>query len=109
MRFLALIGLCVLSYRQLPGQMVRAAGAGYIGIGMQEVDSERAKALKLHDESGVEITVVEQESPADKAGLKSGDVMLRFNGQKVEGMEQFSRMVRETPAGREVKIDIVRR
>jgi serine protease Do len=108
MRFLVLIGLCALSYWQLPGQMIRAGAGSYIGVGMLEVDSERAKALKLHDTSGLEITVVEQDSPADKAGLKSGDVILRYNGQKVEGTDQFSRMVRETPAGREVKFDIVR-
>jgi serine protease Do len=40
--------------------------------------------------------------------LKVGDVVLRYNGQRVEGMEQFSRLVRETPPGREVKVDIYR-
>jgi serine protease Do len=40
--------------------------------------------------------------------LKVGDVVQRYNGQRVEGMQQFARMVHETPAGREVKIDISR-
>src|SRR5262249_49331580 len=66
------------------------------------------KSLKLPDEAGVEITRVEGDSPADKAGLKSGDVVWQYNGQRVEGMEQFSRMVRETPVGREVKLGIYR-
>ena len=101
MRFAILIGLAgMLSFAQTRGS--------YIGVMMQEVDSERAKALKLHEEGGVEITLVEQDSPAEKAGLKIGDVVLRYSGQRVEGMEQFSRMVRETAPGREVKIEISR-
>jgi serine protease Do len=84
-------------------------GAGsYIGVMMQEVDSQRAKELKLTEEAGVEITRVTPDSPADKAGLKTGDVVMRYNGQRIEGMEQFSRMVRETPAGRDTKLEIVR-
>jgi serine protease Do len=107
MRTGILIGLCaVLSFAQTQRTVVM--GGTYIGVGMQEIDGERAKALKLHEAGGVEITVVEQDSPAEKAGLKTGDVLLRYNGQRVEGMEHFARMVRETPAGREVKIDISR-
>jgi serine protease Do len=80
----------------------------YLGVMVQEIDSERAKALKLPEEAGVEITRVESDSPADKAGLKTGDVILQYNGQRVEGMEQFSRLVRETPVGRDTKLNIVR-
>jgi serine protease Do len=80
----------------------------YIGVGIQEIDSERAKALKLKEEAGVEITRVETDSPAERAGLKTGDVVTQYNGQHVEGIEQFSRMVRETPAGRDAKLEIVR-
>ncbi|HEY3441296.1 MAG TPA: PDZ domain-containing protein [Paludibaculum sp.] len=79
-------------------------GGSFLGVGVREVDSERAKALSLKDEYGVEITRVEEESPASKAGLKVGDVVLEFNGQRVEGTEQFVRVVRETPAGRTVKL-----
>jgi serine protease Do len=81
---------------------------GYLGVGLQEINAERAKALKLREEGGVEITSVIRESPAEKAGLKPGDVVVAFNGQKIESIGQFSRMVRETPAGREIKLDIVR-
>ena len=80
----------------------------YLGIGIQEITAERAKALKLREEAGVEVTRVAPESPAAKAGLKEGDVVLQFNGTKVEGLEQLSRLVRETPVGREVKLDIFR-
>jgi serine protease Do len=80
----------------------------YLGIGVREITSERAKALKLTEERGVEVTTLEDDSPASKAGLKEGDVVLEYNGQRVEGTEQFVRLVRETPAGRQVKLLISR-
>jgi serine protease Do len=83
-------------------------GGTYLGVNLAEIDDNRAKELKLKDDYGVEITRVEDNSPAEKAGFKSGDVVLEYNGQRVEGMEQFGRMVRETPPGREVKLTISR-
>lgn len=80
----------------------------YIGVNIQEVTADRAKALGLREEAGVEITRVEQGSPAEQAGIKAGDVVTQYNGQRVEGMEQFARMVRETPAGREARLTVVR-
>jgi serine protease Do len=90
---------------------LRAGGASagsYLGVMGVEIDNERAKALRLSETRGVELTRVEEDSPALKAGLKSGDVVLEYNGQRVEGMEQFVRLVRETPAGREVRLLISR-
>jgi len=84
------------------------SGSTYLGVNLCEISSDRARELKLKDAYGVEITRVEDSSPAEKAGLKSGDVVLEYNGQRVEGMEQFGRLVRETPAGREVKLLISR-
>lgn len=83
-------------------------GSSYIGVMVQEIDSERAKALKLREEAGVEITRVEPDGPAEKGGLKVGDAVVQYNGERVEGMEQFKRLVNETPVGREVKLEIVR-
>ncbi len=88
--------------KMLPG------GSSFIGVMVQEIDSDRAKELKLREEYGVEVTRIETDSPADKAGLKLADAILQYNGQRVEGMEEFKRLVNETPAGREVKLDIVR-
>ena len=89
-------------------RMITLPVRSYLGIGIQEITAERAKALKLSEEAGVEITRVAPDSPADKAGLKAGDVVMQYNGMKVESLEQFSRLVRETPVGREVKLEIFR-
>jgi serine protease Do len=85
-----------------------SSNGSYLGVGVRDIDAERKKALNLKEERGAEITSVEEGSPAAKADLKKGDVVLEYNGQRVEGMEQFIRMVRETPEGREVKIGVSR-
>jgi serine protease Do len=85
-----------------------AQNASYLGIGVQDIDAERAKALKLKEDRGAEVTNVVPDSPAAKAGFKDGDVVLEYNGEKVEGQEQLARMVRETPAGRQVQVVVWR-
>ena len=83
-------------------------GSGHLGIGVAEIDAERAKALSLKEERGVEVKSVEENSSAAKAGVKNGDVVLEYNGQRVEGVDQFIRMVSETPAGRKCTLLISR-
>lgn len=80
----------------------------YLGIGVAEITSKRAGDLNLKEEHGVEITRVEDDSPAAKGGLKPRDVVLEYNGQRVEGVEQFMRLVRETPPGRDVQLSVFR-
>jgi serine protease Do len=92
-----------------PERVVVAHGSGsFLGIGVQEIDADRAKALNLREERGVEVTRVEDDSPAAKGGMKTGDVVQEYNGERVEGVEQFMRMVRETPPARDVKLSITR-
>lgn len=87
---------------------VYSSDGSWMGVGAGEVTSENAAKLKLKEERGVEIVTVSQDSPAEKAGLKEHDVVLDFNGARVESVEQFRRMIRETPAGRTVKLLISR-
>lgn len=88
--------------------MTVGGSVSYLGIGVREILGERAKELKLKEEAGVEVTRVDAGSPAEKAGLKAGDAVLEYQGNRVEGAEQFVRFVRETPVGRVVKLKIVR-
>lgn len=92
-----------------PSFLQDGSGArAFLGVGVREVDRERAKALNLKEEYGVEVIRVDEGSPAESAGIQAGDVVLAYNGQRVEGAEQFVRFVRETPPGRAVKLSVVR-
>ena len=106
------LGAQSLSFFQAPGGAqvyeVHPGGVTYLGVNLAEVNADRARELKLKEPYGVEITRVEEGSPAEKAGLKAGDVVLEYNGQRVEGMEQFGRLVHETPPGREAKLLVSR-
>lgn len=83
-------------------------GSSYLGVTTQDITPERLSALKLKDETGVEVTTVDQDSPAGKAGIKEHDVILTVNGSKVESVEQLRRMIREIPAGRIAKLGLSR-
>ena len=67
-----------------------------------------SEGIKVSETRGVYISEVEEESPAEKAGMKSGDVVLEFNGEHVEGTVQFRRLIREIPAGHKVQITVWR-
>ncbi len=85
-----------------------SAGRSYLGVDIQDITPERANTLKLKEERGVEVTMVDQDAPAGKAGLHEHDVILEFNGTAVESEEQLRRLIRETPPGRTVTIGISR-
>ena len=80
----------------------------YLGVGIAEITSERAKELKLTEERGVEIKFIAENSPASKAGLKTEDVVLELNGQRVEGISQFTRFISEIPPGRKANLSLLR-
>jgi len=80
----------------------------YLGVDISDVTPERLSALKLKDERGVEVTMVDQDAPAGKAGLKEHDVILTMNGSNVDSGAQLRRMIRETPPGRVVAFGVSR-
>ena len=85
-----------------------AAGRSYLGVDIRDVTTDRMTALKLKEERGVEITMVDADAPAGKAGLREHDVILDFNGAAVESEEQIRRLIREVPPGRTVTLGISR-
>ncbi len=82
--------------------------SSYLGVDIADITADRLGALKLKEEHGVEVTMVDQDAPAGKAGLKEHDVILTMNGTPIESRPQLQRMIRETPAGRVVTLAISR-
>jgi membrane-associated protease RseP (regulator of RpoE activity) len=82
--------------------------SSYLGVDITDVTTERLSALKLKEEKGVEVTMVDQDAPAGKAGIKEHDVILSMNGAPVESGAQLRRMIHETPAGRTVTLGLSR-
>jgi hypothetical protein len=83
-------------------------GRSYLGVDIRDVTTDRVATLKLKEERGVEVTMVDQDAPAGKAGLKEHDVILDFNGTAVESEEQLRRLIREVPPGRTVTLGVSR-
>jgi serine protease Do len=90
------------------GSEESGSGSSYLGVDIADVSPERLGALKLKEEHGAEITMVDQDAPAGKAGLHEHDVIVSLNGTAVESAAQLRRMIRETPPGRVVNLGISR-
>jgi len=94
-------------YHQLvdSGKVIR----GYLGVVPQKLTPELAKSLGLEEDTkGVVLTQVEEDSPADKAGLKHKDIIVRFNGKEVQDADSFRNNVAMFTPGTEVPVTIIR-
>lgn len=83
-------------------------GGSRIGVSIRELDEDDVKRAKLSSINGVLVEDVQESSPAEKAGVKTGDIFTEFDGERVRGTQQFTRVVNETPAGRKVQASVVR-
>jgi serine protease Do len=79
--------------------VVRHAGGGRLGVGLEDTEG---------DVRGAKVASVEEGSPAEKAGIKQGDVIVRFDGESVRSASHLARLVGETPGGRSVAIEVTR-
>jgi serine protease Do len=81
---------------------------GYLGVNIQSISTELAKALKLKETRGALVADVVEGSPAEKAGVKRGDVIVAYNGNAVEDSHTLPAMVAATPVGREITLTVLR-
>jgi serine protease Do len=98
-----------------PGLVPAAAGAGergrpraHLGVTLDEVGKDDVSRLELAAERGAIVRDVRPDTPAAKAGLRAGDVIVRFQGEAVQSAAQLTRLVAETPPGRSVEIEVRR-
>lgn len=81
---------------------------GWLGVRIQTVTEEIAESLELPDESGALIASITPDGPAEAAGIEHGDVILEFNGKKVEDMRSLPRLVAEAPIDEKSEVTLWR-
>jgi serine protease Do len=92
-------------YLQLKTQILGGSG---IGVSVRDVDEADLKREKLPALGGAVVEDVQTDSPAAKAGMKAGDVIVSFDGEKVRSARHLSRLIEETPVGRDVETTVIR-
>ena len=81
---------------------------GWLGVRIQEVSKEIAEVEKLKKIEGALVASVGENSPADKAGIKAGDIILEFDGKKIDTMRTLPKVVANTKVGKSVQLKIWR-
>ena len=81
---------------------------GWLGVRIQDVTKEIAEVEKLDKPRGALVASVAENSPSEKAGIKSGDIILEFNGEKINQMKELPAIVARTQVGKNVKVKIWR-
>ena len=81
---------------------------GWLGVRIQEVTKEIAEVEKLDKPMGALVASVSEKSPADKAGVKAGDIILEFDGKKIDTMRTLPKLVAQTKVGKKVVLKIWR-
>jgi len=81
---------------------------GWLGVRIQDVTQEIADVEKLDEPRGALVASVAENSPSDKAGIKAGDIILEFNGKKIQQMKELPAIVARTEVGKNVKVKIWR-
>ncbi len=87
------------------GKVIR----GYLGIRPEPITDELAEAMGLKTKQGVLVAEVLENTPAEKAGLKEGDVIIEFAGQKFQDVDEFRRLVADRKPGEQVEIKYIRK
>ena len=93
---------------QEPRVVVRSLGSASIGVSIRDVTSDDAAKARLGQPSGVYIESVREGSPAARAGIQTGDIVVDFDGERVRSASHFTRLVQESVPDREVAVVVVR-
>jgi membrane-associated protease RseP (regulator of RpoE activity) len=91
-----------------PGFDIFGMGGSRVGMVVRDVETADVAKEKLAGVAGAIVTEVGKEGAAQKAGIKTGDVVTSFDGERVRSARQLERLVEETPAGRTVKVAVQR-
>src|SRR3989440_9984208 len=83
-------------------------GGAFLGVGTEDITKENMARYGLREVRGVGVTEVIKDSPAEKAGLKKDDVILRFDGESVTSVRKLTRLVSEAAADQTVRLAISR-
>lgn len=81
---------------------------GWLGVVVQPITPELAQSFGLQGKNGALVSEVVKDGPAERAGMKAGDIVLEFDGKKINEMNDLPRIVAATPVGREVAVKILR-
>jgi serine protease Do len=81
---------------------------GWLGVSIQEVTPELAKSLSLKEKKGALVAQVTAGSPAEKAGIEQGDVIVEFGGKEVADSKDLPQIVATTPVGKDVTVKLLR-
>lgn len=88
--------------------LLHSHSRGYLGVDVADMDQDRAQALHLKDARGAEITVLDHDAPAGKAGLRLHDVIVQVNGKGIENAEQVKEILHATAPGKKLQLVVSR-
>lgn len=94
--------------RLLPGLRKGKIVRGWLGVAIQNLTPDLAKALSLNGQRGALVARIEPESPAANSGLRRGDVIVKFAGEKIDGSSTLPRLVARVKPGQAVDVEVLR-
>lgn len=100
------INLARLISRQLMEQ--GSVTRGWLGVSLQPLTPELARSFGLDQPTGTLVNQIQSGSPAEKAGMRRGDILLTFGGKEVRGVRELQLLVASTPVGQKVPVEIYR-
>lgn len=105
---LALLPASMFATGPSPSTGARERAQGYLGVEFRDTSDEQIGALHLQGPRGAEITMVDHDGPAGKAGLRVHDIVIQMNGQNIASSDDLRHRIRESSPGAAVSLSIMR-